>query len=114
MGGKDETPRIYMYACCGTLRLNRGHLVRGESCINIDKLPRDYLSSLYYDCLTHGYVELKLLINRVGSGRILLGSDFLFGMGLDSPAEWGRNAVGIGENEKELILGGNAVRVLGL
>ena len=90
----DRYPNLKMcfahgggYACYGAPRLNRGHLVRSESCINIDKLSGDYLSSLYYDCLMRGYDELEFLINRVGSGRVLLGNDFSFDMGLDSPAE---------------------------
>lgn len=102
------------YACYGIPRLNRGHLVRNEPRTNIDKLPGDYLSSFYYDCLTHGYDQLEFLINRVGSDRVLLGSDFPFDMGLDSPVEWVNNATGIGEDVKELILGRNAEKVLRL
>ena len=94
--------------------MNRGHLVRPESRLNTSKSPSDYLKSLYYDCLTHGYDELEFLVDKVGADRILMGSDFPFDMGLDSPAAWVDGATNLSANEKDMILGANAVRVLGL
>jgi len=102
------------YACFGAPRMNRGHLVRPESRLNTSKGPSDYLKSLYYDCLTHGYDELEFLVNKVGADRILMGSDFPFDMGLDSPAEWVDGATNLSPSEKDMILGANAVRLLGL
>nr|MCS5650229.1 amidohydrolase [Dehalococcoidia bacterium] len=100
------------YACFGAPRMNRGHLVRPESRLNTSKSPSDYLKSLYYDCLTHGYDELEFLVNKVGADRILMGSDFPFDMGLDSPPEWISQMPFLNDLSKEAILGGNAKRLL--
>ena len=53
-------------------------------------------------------------MNKVGADRILMGSDFPFDMGLDSPAEWVDGATNLSPSEKDMILGANAVRLLGL
>ena len=59
-----------------------------------------------------GHTELSFLVNRVGIDRVMLGSDFPFDMGLDSPVDWVKSSELISETEKDLIIGGNAQRVL--
>jgi len=55
---------------------------------------------------------LQYLVNKVGSDRVLLGSDFPFDMGLDSPPEWISQMQFLDDSSKEAILGGNAQRLL--
>lgn len=102
------------YASFGAPRIDRGYKVRQEAGLNLSRIPSDYLGSLYYDCLTHGHEELAFLISRVGSDRIMLGSDFPFDMGLDSPVDWVHSSSLISQTDKDLISGGNANRVLNL
>ena len=100
------------YTCFGAGRLDRGWQVRREARVNIDKPPSEYLKCFYYDCLTHSEPALRYLIDAVGADRVLMGSDWPFDMGLDSPAEWVRGLKSLTQPEKQLIVGDNAEGLL--
>lgn len=77
------------------------------------RLPSDYLESIYCDSLTHDPAALRFLVERVGAGHVLLGSDHPFDMGEPDPAGKVREAL---EDEGAVgaILGRTASRLLGL
>ena len=103
------------YACYGIGRMDRGYEVRDEGKVNdISGAPSSYLSKLYFDCLTHSYTALDHLLKTVSADNVLLGSDFPFDMGFDSPAQWVLDAPDLSEPERDKILGDNAARLLGL
>jgi aminocarboxymuconate-semialdehyde decarboxylase len=79
-----------------------------------DKSPEEYLTRFYYDTITHDGPLLAYLIDRVGADRVMLGSDYCFGMGYDYPVEIVTEHAGIDEEAQALILGGNASRLLRL
>ncbi|MCL4186894.1 MAG: amidohydrolase family protein [Rhodobacteraceae bacterium] len=94
-------------------RLAHGWSVRRE-CKHLAASPMEYARRFHYDTITHDPVALRFLIDRVGADRVLLGSDYCFDMGTEDP----RGAVGALANlpaaDRELILSGNACRLLGL
>ncbi len=100
------------YTCFGAGRLDRGWQVRSEARINLETPPSQYLDRFYYDCLTHSEPALRYLIDAVGADRVLLGSDWPFEMGLDSPVEWVKGLESLTQPEKELIIGDNAEGLL--
>lgn len=102
------------YTCFGIGRLDRGYDVRDEAKINISKPPSEYLSQLYFDCLTHSYDALDYLVKTVSADNVLLGSDYPFEMGYDSPAEWVLGSPNLSNGDKDKILGSNASRLLGI
>ncbi|MDP6799507.1 MAG: amidohydrolase family protein, partial [SAR202 cluster bacterium] len=103
------------YACYGIGRLDRGFQVRDEAKVNdLSQAPSDYLRRLYFDCLTHSYSALDYLLENVSADNVLLGSDFPFDMGFDSPVEWVQRAPNVSQDDREKILGGNAARLLDL
>ena len=63
--------------------------------------------------MTHDRELLRSLIMYAGSDHVLLGSDHPFDMGADHPVEEVR-ALDLPPHEREAVLGGNAVRLLGL
>ncbi len=102
------------YTCFGAGRLDRGWQVRSEARINLETAPSHYLDRFYYDCLTHSEPALRYLIDTVGADRILLGSDWPFDMGIDSPVQWVNSLESLTQEEKELILGKNIENLLGM
>jgi len=94
-------------------RLRRAHQVRPEAAARAPAGPDASLRRLYYDSLTHDQALLAGLVGYAGAGQVLLGSDRPFDMGTDDPAGEVR-ALGLDPAEEELILGGNAARLLGL
>ena len=49
-------------------------------CKPVDKLPSEYLKQLYFDSLVYSTENLRHLLNTVGFGQVVIGTDFPFGM----------------------------------
>jgi aminocarboxymuconate-semialdehyde decarboxylase len=93
-------------------RLRRAFAVRPEARARLTTGPDTALRSFYYDTVTHDHDLLADLARYAGPGQLLLGSDRPFDMGTDHPVDEVR-ALGLGDGE-ELVLGGNAARLLGI
>jgi aminocarboxymuconate-semialdehyde decarboxylase len=94
-------------------RLRRAHAVRPEAAAQAPAGPDAALRRFYYDSLTHDQALLADLVSYAGPEHVLLGSDRPFDMGTDDPAREVR-ALGLAPADEQLILGGNAARLLGL
>jgi aminocarboxymuconate-semialdehyde decarboxylase len=94
-------------------RLRHGFDVRPEPKINLAHDPEASIGRLFYDTILHSSHTLEFLINSVGAHHVLLGSDYPFDMGnLDCVARV--EALAIPPQDRDLILGGYAARVLGV
>jgi aminocarboxymuconate-semialdehyde decarboxylase len=80
---------------------------------HLDVSPREILDRFYFDSLTHDEMSLRFLVERVGSRRVCLGSDYPYDMGVDDPAAAARDAI---KDESQLsdVLSGSAADFLGL
>ena len=85
-------------------------LVGGAS---IDAPPSAYLDLLYLDSITPSDEVLDELVRRFGAGRVMLGGDYLAGMGNFKPGE-GLGSLELDHERREAISSANAVRVFGL
>lgn len=94
-------------------RITHGWGVR-EECKHLKTAPDQYLRRFYYDTITHSHPALKYLISLVGPDRVVLGSDFCFDMSYQLPVDVVMEHEGLSELEREMILGGNSKRLLGL
>jgi aminocarboxymuconate-semialdehyde decarboxylase len=74
--------------------------------------PSTFLRRFYYDTVVHGSEALRFLVDRVGSGRVVLGSDYPFPMGDPEPVMTVRKA-GFDDATTRAILADNARRALG-
>jgi len=92
-------------------RLRRAHAVRDEARADSAAGPDTSLRRFYFDSLTHDPALLAGLVAYAGADHVLLGSDRPFDMGTEHPVEEIR-ALGLGAAEQQLILGGNAGRLL--
>ena len=66
-------------------RLDHGHRVRPEAKKFIARPPSHYAKSLYFDTLTHDASLLAFNLEKFGSERIMIGSDYPFDMGVEHP-----------------------------
>ena len=92
-------------------RLQRGRLVRQETKISMRGSVEDSYRRLLFDTVTHSVPALRFLVQEVGAGHVLLGSDYPFDMA--DPDLVGTVRTSRFEPEDEgLILRGNAERLL--
>jgi aminocarboxymuconate-semialdehyde decarboxylase len=94
-------------------RLRRAYAVRPEARADSALAPDDLLRRLYYDSLTHDQAVLADLVAFAGSEHVLLGSDRPFDMGAVRPAD-DIAALGLSQPDEQLVLSGNARRLLGI
>jgi aminocarboxymuconate-semialdehyde decarboxylase len=71
--------------------------------------PWSYVGRLWFDTITHDAAALRYLVDRVGAGHVVFGTDLPFDMAPPLPAEGVRDA--LGPDLAEEIGAGNAARL---
>ena len=79
-----------------------------------DHPPSEYLRRLYVDCLVYDHAHLGFLVQQMGAGQVVVGTDYPYDMGYEDPVGLVEKLPGLSEAEREAILGGTAARLLGL
>ncbi len=69
--------------------------------------PSQYMRRIAVDSLVYSPEALRALVDRFGAGRVLLGSDYPFDMGVTDPVAR-LNDAGLPTRDRDLIAGGNA------
>jgi aminocarboxymuconate-semialdehyde decarboxylase len=101
----------------GFLPYQIGRMARGWSArpsivaSDMETPPIDAMRSLYFDTVLHDPVALRYLIDRVGANRVVIGTDYPFEMGDDSPIATLDAVPGLGESDRMAILSGNLDRI---
>jgi aminocarboxymuconate-semialdehyde decarboxylase len=93
-------------------RTGHGYRVRQE-CGGLPHEPRVYLRRMYFDSLVYSADALRRLADEVGAERIVVGTDYPFDMGESAPVSLIEQAR-FTAAERDAILRGNALRLLGL
>ena len=91
-------------------RTDHAYGVRPELRRNIDRLPSEYLHKLHFDTAVFKPEMVRYLIDEYGADRVLMGTDYPFDMGPTDPLAF-LAGVPMTEDERELVLGGNAARL---
>jgi aminocarboxymuconate-semialdehyde decarboxylase len=86
---------------------------RPEMRTHIDRLPSEYLHDLYFDLTVFDPGLVKTLADRFGADHLLIGTDYPFDMGETDPLALLANT-SLGEEDRSLIAGQNARRLLDL
>ena len=93
-------------------RLRHAHAVLPQARARLRESPEASLRRFYFDTVTHDPGVLRTLIDFAGADHVLTGSDYPFDMGVTRPADVAR-ALELRPEDEGLVLGGNAVRLLG-
>jgi len=94
-------------------RFDRGVKVRKELA-HMKQPASAYLRRFYYDTVSHHPLIMKFLTELVGTDRVVLGSDYNQDMSCERPVEFVASVPGLTDQERQMILEGNAKRILGL
>jgi aminocarboxymuconate-semialdehyde decarboxylase len=93
-------------------RMDRNHANRPDTVRNTGgKRPSEFLRSFHYDTCVYDPQVLKVLLERVGADRLVMGSDYP--VGEKDPAGFVERC-GVSPAELAMICGGNAARLLGI
>jgi aminocarboxymuconate-semialdehyde decarboxylase len=79
---------------------------------HLEAAPSSFLRRFYYDTVVHGPEALRFLVDRVGSDRVVLGSDYPFPMGDPEPVATVQRAR-LPDDSTRAILWGNPRAALG-
>jgi aminocarboxymuconate-semialdehyde decarboxylase len=91
-----------------SMRLDGGHRADGLARYQIERnRPSDYLQDLYFDTVAMSSAAIRFLVDLVGAGHVLLGSDYPFPLGDRTPVATVRSAR-MDEQDTALVLGGAA------
>jgi aminocarboxymuconate-semialdehyde decarboxylase len=75
--------------------------------------PSAYLRRFAYDTISHSKPLMDYVISQVGIDRIMLGSDYCFEVGYAQPVQT-IEGFGLKPAQRDMILGGNAAKILKL
>jgi aminocarboxymuconate-semialdehyde decarboxylase len=92
-------------------RIARNYLEKPATRVHMKKSPAEYLRMLCYDSCVYETEVLEALVKRVGSDRVVLGSDYP--VGEPKPIEFVESCA-LSAEDKEKIVGANAARLFGM
>jgi aminocarboxymuconate-semialdehyde decarboxylase len=94
-------------------RMDHGTTVRAET-RHMKQPPSAYLRRFHYDTISHHHPMIRYLIGLVGADRVAHGSDHPADMWYVQPVDFIDRLEELPARERDLMLGGNAARLLGI
>ena len=95
-------------------RLDRGYEAFPECRVHVRRPPSAYLKEFYYDTVNFDPAALRLALAFAGSRQILAGSDYPHRIGSLRSMRESVRGLDVSADDRALILGMNAARLLGL
>jgi aminocarboxymuconate-semialdehyde decarboxylase len=93
-------------------RMDHAYRARPDCRTVIRKAPSSYLKKMYFDTISFDPQMLRHMVDQYGSGHVLLGTDYPYDMGEEDPVGLIRSIPRLKRAERDMIEGGNAVRLL--
>ena len=94
-------------------RMDHGTTVRPET-KHMTRAPSTYLRRFHYDTISHHVPLMLYLVGLVGADRVMLGSDHPADMSYVAPVAFVDKVTSLSARDRDLVLGGNAQRLLEL
>ncbi|MDH2234711.1 amidohydrolase family protein [Pigmentiphaga sp. GD03639] len=94
-------------------RFDHAHRVRPDCHAHCQHAPSHYLKRMYFDTMVFDPDQLDWLVRKYGAFQVLLGTDYPYDMGETRPLELLQRTA-LTEDERGLVAGLNAARLLGL
>jgi aminocarboxymuconate-semialdehyde decarboxylase len=94
-------------------RFEYGHAVRADTASVTKSKPLQMFKQFYFDALTHDPQAIRHLLDRVGSERVVIGTDSPFDMGEEHPLERLESVPGLTEKEREDVSYRSALSLFG-
>jgi aminocarboxymuconate-semialdehyde decarboxylase len=95
-------------------RMDHAWRARPDTRTVIKRKPSSYLEKFYFDSITFDPEMLKRLIDRFGADHVVLGTDYPYDMGEDDPLGLVAQIKRLPKASRDLVVGGNAARLLKL
>jgi aminocarboxymuconate-semialdehyde decarboxylase len=95
-------------------RLDRGWDAFPDCRVHLQRPPSEVLQGFWYDTVNFDPVALQLAIEFAGADRIMAGSDYPHMIGSIDRMKESIAQLDISDEERRGILGGNAMRLLGI
>ena len=95
-------------------RFDHPYHLRDDCRVQIDKPPSEYLKKLYFDTVVFTEHQLRYLIETWGADHIVMGTDYPFDMAEPDPVGHVNSVKGLSDDDKALVMGGNAAALLGI
>lgn len=92
-------------------RMDHGVTVRPET-KHMTRPPSAYLRRFHYDTISHHVPLMQYLVDLVGADRVVLGTDHPADMSIVAPVPFVDKLPAISSAQRDLVLGGNAQRLL--
>ena len=94
-------------------RIDHAHGARADCRRCISEPPTSYLKRMYFDTIVFTHHQLEYLVQQYGAGRIVIGTDYPYDMGMYEPVDF-VNQANLSDEDKELIVGANAAKLLNI
>ncbi|MCZ6586511.1 MAG: amidohydrolase family protein [Alphaproteobacteria bacterium] len=95
-------------------RLDHPYPTREDVHGDLPHPPSYYLKKLHFDTVVFTELQLRHLIETWGADRIMMGTDYPYDMAEPDPVGHIDSVEGLSEDDKALVWGGNAARLLNL
>jgi aminocarboxymuconate-semialdehyde decarboxylase len=95
-------------------RIDHGAAARPDCCEHLKEDPTTYLKRLHFDTMVFTHHQLEYLVQQYGPDHVLMGTDYPYDMGETDPIGFVEGSRGLSDEQRRLIFGGNAARLLGI
>jgi len=95
-------------------RFDHPYRLRDDCRVKIDREPTDVMKQLYFDTVVFTETQLRHMIEVWGANHVVMGTDYPYDMAETDPVGHVDSVKGLSDGDRELVVGGNAAKLLGI